>query len=630
MAFVIGTAGHVDHGKTALVRALTGQETDNLPAEKTRGISIDLGFAHFRLPDRTEVAIVDVPGHERFIRNMVAGAHGIDLVLFVIAADDGVMPQSEEHFAILKSLGVEQVLFVLTKTDLVDRGRHAEIREEIELLIDGSLYRDCPILPVSVVTGEGLEQLRSRIAGALAGVRRRAVDGWFRMPIDRAFTVPGRGVVVTGTLLSGSVGAGDEISLVPGGERFRVRGLQRHGLAVERGRGGERLAINLAGADRHKIARGDVACDPRVARVTDRLDAVVSVDRYAAGALKHGQRLRLHLGTAERFGTVILLGQATRIAKAGNGFAQIRLLAPVQAMAGDRFVIRDASGEHTLGGGKILDPLGQKRHRRHPDRLARLKLLDRKQPIAAVEILLGNTAAAGLPASEIGFRLNLRTAGFVKDAEASNNLVTLAIGSEIWIMSVVGQEALAGGILTALAACHKANPASPGPGVDELRLLAAPLAAPKLFQAIVRDMLGAGRLARQDSCLAMPGHNAGLSESQLVLARAIMAAHRDNPFSPPTTDPGSRDEKIVIATLERQGKLCRAASGMVFSTAAFAEAEQLLQDFLTQNGSISAAQFRDLLGTSRKYALALLETFDRFGRTVRVGDMRKPGKPSGG
>lgn len=626
MAFVIGTAGHIDHGKTSLVRRLTGQDTDGLKAEKERGISIDLGFAHFTLPGGISVGVVDVPGHERFIRNMVAGAHGLDLVLFVIAADDGIMPQTEEHFDILGSLGIKRAIFVITKVDMVPDGRFDEVAEEVAILVDGSRFEGVKILPVSNTTGDGIDALCQELAEALKGATRATSSGAFRMPIDRVFNVHGRGVVITGTQISGSIDVGDEVAIVPGTTRYRVRGLQSHGVEVENGQAGDRLAINLTGAERSDFHRGDVACDPAVAIGATRLDAAISVAAHAAHGLKHGQRLRLHLGTAERAVTVFLLGKGSVIGRGGNGLAQLRLRDPVQVMAGDRFVLRDEQGEHTLGGGVVLDPDGPKLRRDDLHRLAFLMALQVNDMPQALERLLDGAAEVGMLADRLRFRLNLTLQDFQAAIKANPSLVLLGNDPDIWVTCSANLERLQQSINTALAAHHLSNPVSDGLGVEALQYRTAPKVDPRLFRLALDRTIAAQNLTRLEGVFALPSHRAGLTEAQQEKAAVLLAAIESAQFSPPKWDEKDADEKAIIAYLVQRGKLVRVAPGLAYSRTAYVSADQMLETHLLANGDITAAQFRDLLGTSRKYALALLDSFDRKGRTIRVGDLRKRGK----
>lgn len=625
MAFVIGTAGHIDHGKTSLVRRLTGQDTDGLPAEKERGISIDLGFAHFTLTGGISVGVVDVPGHERFIRNMVAGAHGLDLVLFVIAADDGVMPQTEEHFDILCSLGIERAIFVITKVDMVEDGRFDEVVEEIEILVDGSRFEGVKILPVSNATGDGIETLCVELALALQDASPADTAGLFRMPIDRVFSVTGRGVVITGTQLSGLIEIGDAVAIVPGDTKYRVRGLQSHGVDVSGGRAGDRLAINLTGAARADFRRGDVACDPEIAHGAQRLDGAISVAAHASSDLKHGQRLRLHIGTAERVVTLFLLGKAAVLERGGTGLAQLRLRGPVQAMAGDRFVLRDEPGEHTLGGGVVLDPQGPKIRRDDPHRLGFLLAMQAGDLPGALEHFLDG--AVGIVAAELRVRLNLTALDFQLAIRTNPALVLLGKGPDIWLTSHANIEKLQQNINDTLAAHHALHPTSDGPGIEALHHHCGGRVDLPLLRLVLDRLVETQQLSRFEGAYALPTHRAGLTASQQEMASVMIAAIESATFSPPRWDVKDADEKAIVTFLEQRGLLVRVAPGLAFARSAYVSADQMLEAHFLEYGDITAAQFRDLLGTSRKYALALLETFDRKGRTIRVGDVRKRGRP---
>src|SRR5215470_4544631 len=348
MPLIVGTAGHIDHGKTSLVRALTGQDTDRLKEEKERGISIDLGFAFFDAPGGERAGIVDVPGHERFIRNMLAGAHGMDLVLFTVAADDGVMPQTEEHLDILHLLGVRRGVFVITKSDLVDAPRVAAVREEIEVLTLDTTLEGAPIVPVSTLTGEGLLALRAEIGALLAAPAGPPPPGWFRLPVDRAFVIRGHGIVVTGTAIAGTVAEGDTVRILPGGDTARVRGLEVHGNAVAHAAHGQRVAMNLAGIERTDLGRGHVVCDERIARLTGRLDARVEIRPAARRPVVSHGRVRVHIGTAEVLGKLVLLGGRSELPPRSAGWAQVVLTEPVLALRGDRFILRDETARRTL------------------------------------------------------------------------------------------------------------------------------------------------------------------------------------------------------------------------------------------------------------------------------------------
>jgi len=408
MAVVIATAGHIDHGKTALVRALTGQDTDRLPEEKARGISIDLGFAHLDLAGGGRAGIVDVPGHERFVRNMLAGAHHVDVVLLVVAADDGVMPQTEEHLDILHVLGVRRGLVVVTKIDLVDAARVAAVREEIEVLTCGTTLESAPVVAVSTVTGEGIDELRRAIAGQIGEPREPAATREpFRLPVDRAFVMHGHGVVVTGTAIGGTVRDGDAVRVMPHGDRVRVRKLQVHGEAVAEARRGQRLAMNLVGVERADVGRGQVICGDGIERTTGRFDAWIEVRPAARRPIRSHARVRLHVGTAEVVGKIVVLDGRPAIAPRESGWAQVVLGSPVVVLRGDRFVLRDETARRTLGGGVVVNPFAA-RHRRDESALVeRLTRLRDGDLASAARTLLGLVPELGCARATVAQALNV-------------------------------------------------------------------------------------------------------------------------------------------------------------------------------------------------------------------------------
>src|SRR3989441_3764927 len=480
MPYIIGTAGHIDHGKTSLIKALTGQDTDRLKEEKERGISIDLGFAHLDLPDGTQAGVVDVPGHERFIRNMLAGAHGIDLVLFTVAADDGVMPQSEEHLDILHLLGVRRGVFVITKTDLVDAARVAAVREEIDILTLDTVLEGAPVVPVSTLTGEGLDALEAAIAAQLAALAPPPSRGHFRLPVDRAFVIRGHGVVVTGTAIAGSVREGDTLRVLPGGETARVRSLEVHGAHVPRAEHGQRVAINLAGVERSDLGRGHVVCDERLARLTARLDARVEIRPAAKRPIASHTRVRFHLGTAEVMGKLVLLGGQGEFSPRSAGWAQLVLAEPVLAMRGDRFILRDETARRTLGGGVVVNPFADRHRRAETGLEQRLEVLRGGETPVAARAFLETATDFGCDRATVAQALNLR------EEEAAAALAgvegVLAIpdprAPEAWTTAAKWRrlEAAAG---EAGAAAHPGEPPGPGPAKGRPPHPAPPGRAPR-------------------------------------------------------------------------------------------------------------------------------------------------------
>jgi selenocysteine-specific elongation factor len=630
MPVVIGTAGHIDHGKTSLVRALTGQDTDRLKEEKARGISIDLGFAWLDAPGGGRAGVVDVPGHERFIRNMLAGAHGVDLVLFTVAADDGVMPQTEEHLDILHLLGVRRGIFVITKTDLVDAVRVAAVREEIEILTLDTTLEGAPVVPVSTLTGAGLDALREAIARELATPPDAPPRGRFRLPVDRAFLMRGHGVVVTGTAVAGRVREGDVVRLLPGGERARVRGLEVHGAHVAHAGHGQRVAMNLGGIERPDVGRGHVVCDERLERTTQRVDAWVEIRPAARLPVASHARVRVHLGTAEVLGKIVVL-DADALAPRTAGWAQLVLTAPVLALRGDRFVLRDETARRTLGGGQVVNPFAE-RHRRGEPRLA--------DHLAALRDGEAGTAARAYLELDVGFATGRATLAQALDLPEDEVAAALAGAPDVlpvpdarspeaWTTRAACDR-LEAALLEAVAAGHRAEPLAPGVEMEHVRSgLPRPLDA-KTFRWCVDRLVAAGRLVRDDSVLRTPGHRVALAAEARALGERVEGLLADGGFTPP--DVRQLEDAIavprrrlldVLGVLEAEGRVARVAPDLYFARAAADEARGRLEAHCRAHGEITAAVFRDLIGASRKYSIAFLDWCDRTGVTVRVGDLRK-------
>src|ERR1700733_2129842 len=466
---IIGTAGHIDHGKTALIKALTGHDTDRLKEEKERGISIDLGFAYFTLPDGTRTGIVDVPGHERFIRNMLAGAHGIDLVLFAVAADDGVMPQTEEHLDILHLLGARRGIFVITKADLADAARIRDVRDEIELLAEGTTLAGAPVIEVSSTTGAGLDQLRAEIVRQLDGFQARRATGVFRLPLDRAFVIKGHGIVVTGTAMGAEVHVGDKLRVLPAGNEVRVRSIQVHSDSVESAGLCQRVALNLTGAEKLDLARGDVLADERVDSATARFDAWLEIRPAAKRALKNNTRVRLFIGTAETIARAIVLDDAGAIAPKAAGLAQLVAEDPVVALAGDRFVIRDETNVRTLGGGVVLNPLGRRVRKPREVYLDHLRALGGPFGPAAVESMLSLQDTLAIPPMRLAQLFNTPLAEVEAALKDAPRFVKLSVGDEEAFTTRTRWDDLKRSALAALAKHHKAEPLSAGLEMEAMR-----------------------------------------------------------------------------------------------------------------------------------------------------------------
>ena len=632
MPHIIGTAGHIDHGKTALIRALTGQETDRLKEEKERGISIDLGFAYMDLANGERVGIIDVPGHERFIRNMLAGAHGIDLALLVVAADDGVMPQTEEHLDILHLLGATHGVVAITKSDLVDAARLAAVQEEIDILLAGTGLEGSPIVPVSSVTGLGLERLRQVIEERLTHYRRPERAGYFRLPVDRAFIMHGHGTVVTGTAIAGAVRAGDVVRVMPGGEEVRVRTVQVHGQEVAQALQGQRVALNLAGVERADVKRGDVICDPRLDRVTDRLDAWLEVRPAAGRPVDSHEIIRLYLGTAEVIGKLVWLDGRDQVAPRHAAYAQLVLRAPVHALRGDCFILRNHSAQRTIGGGVVVQPFARRQRRSDAPRAAALEAL--RQAVAAPEIVAAllrmepDFAVAPEFLAQAG---NLSLEAVHDAARADPTIRCLPDAQRPAAYTTVEKwEPLRTAVVERLAALHRAEPLTPGLEMESLRSGVAPDLSPKIFRAVIDALLAESVIARDDSSVRLPSHRVALRRDEAELAARAEGLIAAGAFTPPDLKqieaalavPRQRLHAI-LQQLEREGRVAKIADGLYFARAPLEQARALLRNHAAIHGDISAATFRDLLGASRKFSIALLDYFDRTGFTLRVGDVRK-------
>jgi selenocysteine-specific elongation factor len=629
MHYIVGTAGHIDHGKTALVKALTGEDTDRLKEEKERGISIDLGFAELALPDGARAGVVDVPGHERFIKNMLAGAHGIDLVLFVVAADDGVMPQTEEHLDILHLLGVKSGIVVLSKADLVDAARLAEVREDVEILTVDTALEGAPMCAVSSVTGQGIEELRAAVAAALRRVQPVRTDAPFRLPVDRAFVMKGHGVVVTGTAVAGRVASGDSVRLLPGGDEARVRTVQVHGHEVRVAERGQRVALNLVGIDRPDVARGHVVVDPAITATTERIDALVEIRPLAKRPLPNRRRVRLHIGTAEVMARLVLLGGRTQLAPKERAVAQLVCEEPVVAFRGDRFIVRSESAQATLGGGVVIHP-SPSRHRAADESIP--ELLER---VRSAEL------ATTVPALLEMDREFARAPGWLAQAAGAGEAAITALASHPEIVPLPGDGAIEAlttrakwrawleALLAALQAYHRANPLLPGMEMELLRGQLPAEVPAKLFRAIIDRIARAGTIVREESLVRLPAHQVKLAGAERAATSDIESLLERGGYTPPDVKQIAESVKLpvkrvleLLQALEREGKAAKISQDLYYHSQIAGRLRDLVAERIRERGPLGAAEFRDMIGASRKFSIALLEYFDRTGFTIRVGDSR--------
>ena len=608
MSFVVGTAGHIDHGKSTLITALTGIDPDRLAEEKRRGMTIDLGFAHMTLPSRREIGLVDVPGHARFMRNMLAGAHGLDAVLLVVAADEGVMPQTREHLEIIDLLEVRQGIVVLTKLDLVDSEWIDLVKADVIKVTKGTSLEVSPMIAVSATSGEGITELVSALDELLERAKPRPDLGRPRLPIDRVFTMSGFGIVVTGTLVDGGLNVGDELEVVPSGRLVRVRGLQRHNVKVDAVGPGNRVAANLIGVEKTELARGDVLAQPHTTLATRRIDAEVRVLRSAPQPVRHGAELLLNTGTVEIGSRVIVL-EGDELAAGAKGWVQLYLDRPIAAAADDRFVLRVPSPSQTVAGGRFVD-VSPRKHPRH-DSAVRESLVRRAAGNVLQEELRkyprGVTATALLKAT-LAPKADL------------DQLQARRLGE--WLYSDEAWMALATRATSEVEAFHSTHPLRPGMAREELRSrLGVPAAA---FAAVLQGLVDEGRIVERNGSLASPQHRVRLETAAGPAADLIDLLGRQ-PFAPPSLPEAMQQtgatEEMVRALVQR-GDLVRASSDIAFTKEAYETALAQVKEIAATNGSVTVAQVRDRLGASRRPVLALLEYLDAQRVTRRVGDTR--------
>src|SRR5207248_907341 len=630
---ILATAGHIDHGKTALIRALTGVDADRLPEEKRRGLTIDLGFAYATLPGGTELGFVDVPGHERFLANMLAGVLSIDWVLLVVGADDGPRPQTLEHLDILELIGVHEITAVVTKIDRVERGRADAVAAETGALLAAAGCPDAAIFPASSRTGEGISALAGHLQkSAHAAPRSRAAasaSGLFRMPIDRAFTLPGIGLVVTGTIAAGSVATGDRLVLSPQGTPVRVRGLHGHNRPIEAAATGGRCAINLAGSfpEGGEPRRGDWILAAERHAPTTRLDLSLRVSRFAEAPLRDGLPVHLHLGTTDTVGRAAVLG-SREIAPGESGFVQLDLEHPLGALSGDRAVLRDHAARHTLAGGRVVDPFAPRRGRRQLARLAVLGALATTDPARALARLLAVEGVVDL--AQFALARNLAPSELDRLTETGE---FLCIGPARAPIALTPERlaALGDKVADALGAWHQAQPDALGPSrpvlITQLRG-AAPEAA---LEAALEALAGAGRVVRQGPIWRLPEHQPRLTRSDErlwervhpLLAAADLRAPRIRELAVAL---GLTPEAVerFLSRAERLGRVARVAENRFFLPETLARLAEIARELADNSpeGTFTAATFKERCGIGRNVTIQILEYLDKMGVTRRIGDAR--------
>lgn len=628
---IIGTAGHIDHGKTTLIKALTGRDTDRLKEEKERGISIDLGFTYFDLPSGKRAGIVDVPGHEKFIKNMLAGVGGIDIVILVIAADEGVMPQTKEHLNILKLLQVKRGIIALTKADLVDKEWLDMITEQVGQTVKDTFLEDAPIIPVSSVSRKGLDELVEVIDKLTETGEDRDSISAFRLPIDRVFTVAGFGTIVTGTLLSGSIKEGDKVEIYPSKLESRIRSIQVHEKSVSQASAGQRVAVNIAGVKVEEIKRGDVMAKPGAMKPTMMIDARLEMLKDAPVAIDNRDRLRLYHGTSEVMCRVVLLDREEL--KAGEStFVQLRLEEQISCQKGDRFVIRFYSPMLTIGGGTVLEPNPPKRKRFKEEVIEELSIKEKGEPSEVVEQFLLQNSDKFLEKKQIAKQLGMDSESFDKILEElirKDSTVKLRIGEESYFVHKKYLAAAGDELGKLLAQYHSKNPLRAGMSKEEIRSKLFEGVKPKLSDAVFGYFQDTGCIRLENQYIAKQDFHVAFTENQGRIRDMLLSKFGENRYNPPKlsdilaeTKYDKNQVQMVFNALIDMGHLVRLDEDIAFVAEAYSKAIALVKDFIINNGSIQLGQFRDLLGTSRKYAMALLDSFDQAKITKRVEDKR--------
>ena len=627
---ILGTAGHVDHGKTALVKALTGVDTDRLKEEKERGITIELGFASLPLKSGDTLGVVDVPGHEKFVKNMVAGATGIDLVLLVIAADEGVMPQTVEHLDICTLLGIRNGIIALTKIDLVDADWLALVQDDVRQFLQTTFLDGAPIVPVSVVSGRGIAELRDAIEATALRIGERADSGLFRIPVDRVFTMKGFGSVVTGTLVSGSVRVGDAVEVLPQRIQAKVRGIQVHNEPQERAEAGQRTAINLQGIERAALSRGDVVAHPGVFEPSERLDVHLEYLKGAGRVLKNRALVRFHTGTSEIMARVILLDRED-LKPGERVYGQLLLEEPVVAMGRDRFVLRSYSPIRTVGGGEILDPDAVKQKKARESHAAQLETLRTGTEAERAALILGRAGVRGITSSRLAVRTGIPLADLerVLQGMAEKKAVLRIDREETRIVSFPAYQRLKEDLLKEIGLYHERFPLKEGVPKEELRTTAGQEIESRIYNMALKELEHEKKIVADREHVRLAAHRVDLKGDLGDLGGRIETIYRDAQLAPPSVKEvleqvgGKKAETLsVLGVLLNEGILVKVTEEIYYHKEPL---DKLREDYtaaLLKAGKATPATFKDLTGLSRKYIIPLMEYFDATKLTIRVGDHR--------
>jgi selenocysteine-specific elongation factor len=628
---ILGTAGHIDHGKTSLIRVLTGIDTDRLKEEKQRGITIELGFASLVLPSGQRIGIVDVPGHEKFVKNMVAGATGIDIVAMVIAADEGVMPQTREHMEICSLLNIQHGLVVLTKIDLVDEEMIELAKEDIQEFTTGTFLEGAPVIPVSSQTGDGLEDFKKALDEISASVSHHSPTDLFRLPVDRVFTMKGFGTVITGTLASGNIKTGDSIMVYPSGMVTKVRGIQVHNESVESAEAGLRTAINFQSLDRTAVNRGDVLAAPD-SLITSYM-ADVSFNYLASNKkpIKNRVRVRFHTGTSEVLGNLILL-ETEELQPGELAVAQIRLDSPVAIVKDDRYVIRSYSPVRTIGGGFIINPVPQKHKRLKPEVTVQLRQMDELGPDEMISHHVDNSGYKGVSFSTLKVMTNLPGKQLEKAIQSllSKKVIVQTNKENQVYIHANSFDKIKDDALKYLESYHKENPLKPGMAKEELKSKFPAFLDSKLFTIVFNQMVKDKNVIQEENVVRSATHTVALGADQSDVREKILNAYQESGLTPPyfkelgkTLDIDPKRAKDVLMLLVKEGLVVKVKDDLYFYAESVNNLKDELKSFLSENGEITTPQFKDMTGASRKYVIPLLEYFDSTNVTIRIGDNRK-------
>jgi selenocysteine-specific elongation factor len=636
---IVGTAGHIDHGKTALVKSLTGVDADRLPEEKERGITIDIGFAELRL-GALRIGFVDVPGHERFVKNMLAGASGIDMVALVIAADSGVMPQTREHFEICRLLEIKSGLIVLTKIDLVDDAELLElVRLDAAELVEDSFLENAPIIAASAKTGEGIEQLKETIANLAARIPPRTNETVARLPIDRAFSVKGFGAVATGTLIAGEINETDELEILPLKRKVRVRGLQTHGAAVKTARAGQRAAVNLGGIEHQEITRGMVLTEKDVLRPTQIFDAEIEVLKDAKRSVKSRQRVRVHIGTIEALARVQVLDESNEIAPGEKNFVQLRLETYVVAVPNERFILRSYSPQMTIAGGRVLDNSTNKHRRKDVEnirkRLSNYVAADAQNDRAKqLKLILETAGERGATAKDLQARTGWRHE-ILKKTIAENLEKKSVIEAESFYVADAPFENLKTKTLAEIENHHRREPLAQGILRETLREKIFAQVAPEIFKTTLLHLERENKIIAEKDYIRLGSHNLELSAEEELLREKLRKIYRTAKLEVPKLEDalsdatgGAKSDVIharkIFQLLLNSGEIVKISEEFYFAKPEIENLTIKIRAFASGSADrlIDVAKFKDIAGISRKYAIPLLEFFDRERITRRAGDKR--------